>query len=119
MLSLRKIEGSANFGALLVREVTDPKSAERGIIKETFDPTARATIVALKRAPPDRSEAEIVWVFQMMIGTMLYTMADQGRSAHLSGGVCDPEDVGGTMRFILPLPRGDARSVARSRSCLR
>jgi AcrR family transcriptional regulator len=103
MLSLRKIEGSANFGVLLSREATDPKSAERGIIKEVFDPTARATIAALKRALPDRSEAEIVWAFQMMIGTMLYIMADTGRSAHLSGGACDPEDVDGTLRLILPL----------------
>jgi hypothetical protein len=36
------------------------KSAERGIIQEAFDSTARATIAALKRALPDRSEAEIV-----------------------------------------------------------
>jgi AcrR family transcriptional regulator len=103
MLSLRKIEGSANFGILLAREATDPKSAERGIIKEVFDPTARATIAALKRALPDRSEAEIVWSFQMLIGTMLYIMADTGRSVHLSNGACDPEDVDGTMRYILPL----------------
>ncbi|WP_458385466.1 hypothetical protein [Rhizobium pisi] len=52
---------------------------------------------------PGRSEAEIVWAFQMMIGTMLYIMADGGRAKHLSGGVCDPEDVEGTMRLILPL----------------
>ena len=103
MLSLRKIEGSANYGVLLAREASDPKSAERGIVKELFDPTARATIAALKRALPDRSEAEIVWSFQMMIGTMLFIMADAGRTAHLSHGACDPEDVDGTMRYILPL----------------
>lgn len=103
MLSLRKIEGSANFGVLLAREASDPKSAERGIITELFDPTARATITALKGALPDRSEAEIVWAFQIMIGTMLYIMADAGRSVHLSNGACDPEDVDGTMRLILPL----------------
>ncbi|MBB3919254.1 TetR/AcrR family transcriptional regulator [Rhizobium fabae] len=103
MLSLRKIEGSANFGVLLAREATDPRSAERGIIKEMFDPAATATIKALKGALPGRSEAEIVWAFQMMIGTMLYIMADGGRAKHLSGGVCDPEDVEGTMRLILPL----------------
>jgi AcrR family transcriptional regulator len=103
MLSLRKIEGSANFGVLLAREATDPRSAERGIIKEMFDPAATATIKALRGALPHRSEAEIVWAFQMMIGTMLYIMADGGRSKHLSGGACDPEDVEGTMRLILPL----------------
>jgi hypothetical protein len=59
------------------------KSAERGIIQEAFDSTARATIAALKRALPDRSDAEIVRAFQMMIGTMLYITADTGRSAHL------------------------------------
>ena len=52
---------------------------------------------------PSRSEAEIVWAFQMMIGTMLYIMVDGGRAKHLSGGACDPEGVEGTMRLILPL----------------
>ena len=103
MLSLRRIEGSANFGVLLAREATDPKSAGRGIIQELFDPTARATIAALKKALPGRSDAQIVWSFQMMIGTMLYIMADSGRSAHLSGGACDPEDVERTLKLILPL----------------
>jgi len=103
MLSLRKLEGSANFGVLLAREANDPRSADRGIIQEMFDPTATATIAALRGALPGRSEAEIVWAFQMMIGTMLYIMADGGRAKHLSGGACDPEDVEGTMRLILPL----------------
>jgi hypothetical protein len=44
-----------------------------------------------------------------MIGTMLYIMADAGRSAHLSGGACDREDVDGTMRFVLPLLRHGMR----------
>lgn len=111
MLSLRKIEGSANFGVLLAREATDPRAAERGIIQEMFDPTATATIKALRGALPGRSEAEIVWAFQMMIGTMLYIMADGGRAKHLSNGACDPEDVEGTMRLILPLLLHGMRGV--------
>jgi AcrR family transcriptional regulator len=103
MLSLRKREGSANFGVLLTREAHDPKAKERGIITEIFDPIARKTIALLKETLPERSEAEVVWGFQMVIGMMLYIMADAGRSAHLSGGACDPEDVDGTMRLILPL----------------
>ncbi len=102
LLSLRKIKASANFGLPRACEATDPKSAERGIIREAFDPTARATIAALKHAMPDHSEAQIVWSFQLMISTILYIMADRGRSAHLSDGACDPEDVDGTMRYILP-----------------
>lgn len=111
MLSLRNIEGSANFGVLLTREATDPRSGERGIINEMFDPIAKATIKALKGALPGRSDAEIVWAFQMLIGTMLYIMADAGRAVHLSGGACDPEDVDGTMRMILPLLLRGIRGV--------
>jgi AcrR family transcriptional regulator len=103
MLSLRRVAGTASFGVLLAREANDPKAAERGIIREIFDPVARKTIELLKSTLPDRSEAQIVWAFQMMIGTMLFVMADSGRSAHLSNGACDPDDVDATMRLILPL----------------
>jgi AcrR family transcriptional regulator len=112
MLSLRKVEGSANFGVLLTREATDPRLGERGIINEMFDPVAKATIKALKGALPGRSEAEIIWGFQMMIGTILYIMADAGRAAHLSNGACDPEDVDGTVRMILPLLLHGIRGAA-------
>jgi AcrR family transcriptional regulator len=102
MLSLRQTEGSA-YGVLLAREANDPKAAERGIIKEIFDPTARATIAALRSALPDRTEAEVVWGFQMLIGAMLYVMADNGRTAHLSGGAADPNDVDATVRYLVSL----------------
>jgi len=115
MLSLRKLEGSANFGVLLAREATDPSSAERGIINDMFDPIAKSTIKALRGALPERSEAEVIWAFQMIIGTMLYIMADAGRAAHLSNGACDPEDVEGTMRMILPLLINGIRGAPESK----
>jgi AcrR family transcriptional regulator len=103
MLSLRRSEGSAAFGVLLAREANDPKAGERGIIREIFDPVARPTIELLRGALPDRSEAELVWGFQMVIGTMLYVMADSGRTAHLSGGAADPDDVEATVRHLVAL----------------
>ncbi len=103
MLSLRRTEGNASFGVMLAREANDPKAGERGIIKEIFDPTARRTIELLRGALPHRSEAEIVWGFQVIIGTMLYVMADNGRTAHLSGGTADPNDVDATLRSLVPI----------------
>jgi AcrR family transcriptional regulator len=103
MRTLRSLEGSRNFGVLLAREAHDPKSAERGIIQEIFDPVALATIDLLKQTLPSRSKAEIVWSFQTIIGTMFYIMADSGRAERLSGGACDPDDVDATLRYILPL----------------
>ena len=101
MLKLRTVNGS--FGILLAREANDPKGAERGIIEEVFDPVARPAIELLRQTLAHNSEAEIVWSFQMVIGTMLYIMADTGRSRSLSGGACDPSDVDATLRLILPL----------------
>jgi AcrR family transcriptional regulator len=117
MLSLRRTEGSA-YGVLLSREANDPKAGERGIIKEIFDPTAQATIAALRSSMPDRSEAEIVWGFQMLIGAMLYVMADSGRTAHLSGGAADPNDVEATVRHLVALLLNGLRgpSVVRANS---
>ena len=104
MLSLRNAElGGRKFGLLLAREANDPKSQERGIIQEIFDPVAMATITLLRQTLPQRSEAEIVWGFQMIIGTMVYVMADSGRSVHLSGGACDPNDVDTTIRNVVSL----------------
>lgn len=102
MLSLRNVEGN-QYGVLLAREANDPKNRERGIIEEIFDPVATATIGLLRTTLAGRSEAQIVWAFQMVIGTMLYLMADSGRSVHLSDGACDPTDVDATIRAILPL----------------
>jgi AcrR family transcriptional regulator len=105
MLTLRSIEGTSNFGTLMAREANDPKAAERGIIGEMFDGVAKMTIGLLKKTLPDRNEAEIVWAFQMMIGTMVYIMGDTGRTARLSGGAADPKDTDATIRVIVALLR--------------
>ncbi len=103
MLTLRHDEATSNIGVLLAREATDPKAAERGIIAEMFDGLAEGTIKLLRATLPGRSEAEIVWSFQMIIGTMVYIMADSGRTAFLSGGAADPRDVDATLRTIVAL----------------
>lgn len=61
------------------------------------------TVDLLRETLPGHSEVQIVWAFQIVIGTMILVMADSGRSAYLSGGACDPNDVDATLRAILPL----------------
>ena len=52
---------------------------------------------------PERSEAEIHWAYQTVIGTMVYVMADVGRIRRLSAGQADPDDVDGTLRHLLSI----------------
>jgi AcrR family transcriptional regulator len=103
MLKLRREEKSARFGALLAREVSDPKSLDRGIIRDMFDPVARAFIQAMREVLPDRTNAEINWAYQVMIGAMVHVMGDAGRIVRLSDGACDPEDDRQTSVHIVSL----------------
>jgi len=103
MLGLRSAEGRQSLGRLLAREVSDPRSVERGIIQDLLDPIAAAVTDLLGATLPGRCPAEIHWAYQMMIGTMTFIMVDAGRIQRISGGACDPEDVDATIRHVLPL----------------
>ncbi|MDB5535031.1 MAG: hypothetical protein JWO28_3346 [Hyphomicrobiales bacterium] len=103
MLKLRTTEKNARFGALLAREVSDPKSLDRGIIRDMFDPVARSFIEAMREILPDRSDAEINWAYQVMIGALVHVMGDAGRIVRLSDGACDPEDDRQTTVHIVSL----------------
>ncbi|MGG1943332.1 TetR/AcrR family transcriptional regulator [Trinickia sp. NRRL B-1857] len=103
MLKLRSTEGGEHFGIIMAREVNDPCSSERGIIQQMFDPIAKAFIDQLRITLPERTEAEIHWAYQSVIGIMVYVMVDVGRISRLSEGKADPDDVDGTLRHLLAI----------------
>jgi AcrR family transcriptional regulator len=92
MLHLRAHDKDPSFGRLMAHETTDPQSQSRGFIRDIFDPVARKVIGALASALPERSMQEINWAYQFMLGAMVFVMADTGRIARLSEGLCHPED---------------------------
>ena len=93
MLGLRLSGRATNFGMLLAREVSDPRSIERGIVRDILDPIATAVTEQLSAVLPGRSRASIHWIYHAMIGAMVYAMGDAGRICRLSGGAADPNDV--------------------------
>lgn len=103
MLKLRSIEGSSLFGTLLAREVNDPRSVERGIVRDLLDPVAELVMERLRVALPTLSDLQINWAYQTMVGVMAYVMSDAGRIAGLSGGVADPNDTDTTIRSLTTL----------------
>lgn len=102
-LHMRSTEKSSNYARILAREVSDPKSHQRGVIQEFFDPVANKVMEALHNALPDRSIEEINWGYQAVLGVMVYTMADTGRISRLSDGRCDPEDEMATATHLVAL----------------
>jgi AcrR family transcriptional regulator len=116
MLKLRTAGGRRSLGQLLAREVSDPRSVERGIIKDLLDPIAASVTDLLKATLPHRSPAEIHWAYQMMIGTMTFIMLDAGRIRRISGEACDPEDVEATIQHIIPLILDGLRNGAAAKT---
>lgn len=113
MLKLRAGEHASLFGTLLAREVSDPRSIDRGIVKDMLDPVSEMVTEQLRLAMPHRSEAEIHWSYQMIIGVMVWIMADAGRISRLSGGLAEPDDTEGTLRHVLPMLLDGLRGVVR------
>jgi AcrR family transcriptional regulator len=91
-LRLRARDNSSSFGRLVGHETTDPNSETRGIIRDLMDPIARKMLAALASALPDRSARDINWAYQFMLGAMVQVIADSGRIARLSGGLCRSDD---------------------------
>ena len=103
MLSLRLSGRTTNFGRLLAREVSDPRSIERGIVRDLLDPIAALVTEQLALVMPDRSRASIHWIYHAMIGAMVYVMGDAGRICRLSDGAADPNDVNKAIREVIAI----------------
>jgi AcrR family transcriptional regulator len=103
MVHLRNAERSAGFARILAREVSDPSSKDRTIISDLFDPIALRVLKAIGEALPDRTPEEIHWAYHVMLGAMMFTVADAGRIKRLSEGLCDPDDEASTAAHLVAL----------------
>lgn len=105
--------GGLAFGRIVVREMTDPKEQERGLVSESFDAVVEKFMAALSEALPGASPAALHWAYHFAIGTLIQTMASTGRVEKLSGGACtfdDPEEV---LSYLVPFIRRGMEGCAR------
>ena len=79
-----------------------------------LDPIAEAVTVRLAAVVPDRPRAQIHWIYQILVGALVYAMGDAGRISRLSGGAADPEDVDATIEHMLAI----LMAGIRPRRCL-
>ena len=117
--------GGLAFGRIVVREMTDPKEQQRGLISESFDPVVQKFMAALSAALPGASSTALHWAYHFAIGTLIQTMASTGRLEKLSKGECsfnDPEEV---LRYLVPfimhgmagcVKQGGPRKARKSRA---
>jgi AcrR family transcriptional regulator len=92
LMQLTQNESLRNFVAIGARESTDPKEAERGILKEFLDTTAKRFLECFGRALPELTAADIAWGYQAMLGASVMHIADRDRITRISNGAAKAGD---------------------------
>ncbi len=103
MIHLRNTEKNASFARIMARETSDPAARNRRIVSDLFDPVAHLMLKAISEALPDRTLEEVHWGYHVMLGAMVFIMADSGRISRLSEGRCDPDDENATATHMVAL----------------
>jgi len=102
---------------LFGRMQSEPEALWKRIVDGPLRETRKRFAAALRRALPRLTDEELAWRMHFVIGTMTGVAADQHRLRLLSNGRCDPSDIDGTIRQLVPFLAGGLRAAkAPSRS---
>jgi AcrR family transcriptional regulator len=102
--------GGPTFVKLRARLATESEAISRRILATAFDESSRRFLEALERALPHVPRKDLQWRFHFLLGTMVYTMADNGRIQALTGDACEPRDVESALRHMIPFFAAGFRS---------
>lgn len=75
----------ARYQRMVLREASDPRAYERGVLGDLFDPMAREFVEALTVVLPDSSEGFALWAYLFSVGAMITSNFDD-RAKKLSDG---------------------------------
>lgn len=90
------------YGPIIASIVNSNHPLHKRLLYKYFNDMAREFIQALTRAIPDLSEDDSFWGYYFLMGAGIVIVAQTGRLADLSGGLCDPDDPEAVMARIVP-----------------
>ncbi len=94
--------GGKHFMCLMGRLYSEPRADElKMLFFAEFKEVFKRFTAALQRALPDLSKQELVWRFFFMIGSMSHLMSAGDMLKMASDGLCDPDDVEGTLQRLV------------------
>ncbi|CAD6547391.1 TetR/AcrR family transcriptional regulator [Paraburkholderia sabiae] len=73
------------YAKLVAREASDPREAERGIVRDFFDPFAAEFIKAISEVLPRQGSGYAHWAYLFAVGALVMSALD-GRIERISGG---------------------------------
>ena len=105
--------GGRVFMRLFGYAMSKPDPELRDFIASQFHDVAGRFNVALQRALPGLDEREVFWRMLFMIGSMAHSMAMSDQLHKVSHGLCDPHDIEGINRRLVPFLAAGFRSSSR------
>ena len=110
-----KRTGARNFLPLLGRMYTEPGEFVEHVFKEHLREVSQRFIAAFQTTLPQLSRADVIWRIHFMLGIMCHILAGAHIVRFSSGGLCDPDDIDGTIqRVVAFLEAGFAAPVAEA-----
>ncbi len=112
ILGTKPDRDGAAFVRLRARMAIETESTAQRILSRAFDASSMRFMEALIVALPELAREQVEWRFHFLLGTMAYTMANNGRVQSLTAGRCDPGDHEAALNHLVPFLAAGFRSPA-------
>ena len=98
------VEGKSllHVAQMIGHATSRPDSRIKDRLIQQFDTIIERFTAALARQLPELEPAQLLWRFLFLIGSMAHTMAISQDIKRFTRGLCDPHDVEGLIRTMVP-----------------
>lgn len=100
---MRGQHGGTGFARFRGRMLAENTEHTRDLYARYFNDSTGSFLKAIHDATPDLPESDLYWRFHIMLGAMIYTLANPGRIQILSNGACDPSDIDDAIDRLVPM----------------
>ncbi len=100
---MRGAHGGTTFARLRGRMLAESSDQTRELYALHFNDSSGHFLEALGDALPDLPAYDLYWRFHMLLGSMVYTLANPGRIQILTGQACDPSDPDAALDYLVPM----------------
>ena len=100
---MRGEHGGTTFARLRGRMLAESSDQTRELYALYFNDSSGRFLEALGETLPELPAHDLHWRFHMMLGAMVYTLANPGRIQVLSADACDPSDPDQALDYLVPM----------------
>mgnify|MGYP000672008038 FL=1 len=100
---MRGQHGGHGFSRFRGRLLAENTEQTRDLYARYFNDSTGQFLEALQNALPDLPAHDLHWRFHVLLGAMVYTLANPGRIQVLTDGECDPADPDQALDNLVPM----------------